>query len=189
MTAANDYSADKSYRTVAGTTGNLLALVATPTAHPDNRGQVRETYRASWFPMIPPIKQLVQSDSGPKVMRGMHLHRVQWDIWRFTAGKAIVRLYDPLTADQAFLAGDADTVIAIPPGIAHGFYTREGATLVYALTNEYDGTDEYGFYPFDGLDRVMTDMFKDDFGWPSHPHNLVISDRDKNALPLADFEG
>lgn len=122
-------------------------------------------------------------------MRGMHLHREQWDIWRFTAGKAIVRLYDPLTADQAFLAGDADTVIAIPPGIAHGFYTREGATLVYALTNEYDGTDEYGFNPFDGLDQVMYDQYLPDFGWPTHHLDLVISDRDKNAPRLVDFLG
>jgi dTDP-4-dehydrorhamnose 3,5-epimerase len=191
MTSANASLAAKSSptRQVEGTTGNLLAIVATPKGHPDTRGVVRETYRESWFPTVPPIKQLVQSVSGPKVLRGMHLHRKQWDIWRFTAGSAIVRLFDPVTTDQAMLTGDEDTVIAIPPGIAHGFYTREGATLVYALTEEYDGSDEYGFYPFDGLDQVMYDSFKPDFGWPTHHYGLTISERDLRAPRLVDFEG
>jgi dTDP-4-dehydrorhamnose 3,5-epimerase len=175
-------------REVTGTTGQLLAIVATPKANPDSRGVVRETYRASWFPSIPPVRQLVQSVSGPKVMRGMHLHRSQWDIWRFTQGKALVRLYDPVTTDPAFLHADEDVVIAIPPGIAHGFYTEPGCTLVYALTNEYDGTDEFGFYPFDGLDPLMYDMFKPDYGWPTHHYGLTISERDLRAPRLVDFE-
>ena len=119
----------------------------------------------------------------------MHLHRRQTDIWRFTEGRAVVRLYDPATGDQSMLSGDDNVVIAIPPGIAHGFYTMNGCTLVYALTEEYTGTDEFGFYPFDGLDPAMSDMFKPDFGWPTHHYNLIVSERDMRAPRLADFKG
>ena len=121
-------------------------------------------------------------------MRGMHLHRKQWDIWRFTEGSAFIRLFDPQTTDQLMLSGDEKVVVAIPPGIAHGFYTREGCTLVYALTEEYDGTDEFGFYPFDGLDRHLSDMFQPDYGWPTHHYGLTISERDLRAPRLVDFE-
>lgn len=176
-------------REVRGTTDQLLAIVVTPKSHPDSRGSVRETYRASWFPQVPPVKQLVQSVSGPKVLRGMHLHRRQHDIWHFTEGRAVVRLYDTATGDYAMVQGDENVVIAIPPGISHGFYTLNGCTLVYALTNEYDGSDEYGWYPFDGLDPEMFDAFQPDYGWPTHHHNLVVSERDMRAPRLADFEG
>ena len=29
--------------------------------------------------------------------------------------------------------------------MSHGFYTPTGCTLVYLLTREYDGSDEYGW--------------------------------------------
>lgn len=168
-------------------TGNLLALVATPEAHPDSRGSVRETYRQSWFPEVPTIKQLVQSNSKANVLRGMHFHKRQFDVWRFTSDSAIVRLYDHTTGDQAFLTGDKDTVIAIPPGISHGFYTRTGCTLVYALTEEYTGDDEFGWYPFDGLEGVDSDMFRPHQGWPTHHYNMIVSERDMRAPRLAEF--
>src|ERR1051325_1330785 len=46
------------------------ASLRTLTIHRDNRGNVRETFRASWFPALPPIKQLVRSKSKPKTIRG-----------------------------------------------------------------------------------------------------------------------
>ena len=62
--------------------------------HPDGRGCVLETYRASWFPGVPPVVQAVQSESRPRVQRAMHAHKIQWDIWHFVAGAAFVQLYD-----------------------------------------------------------------------------------------------
>lgn len=176
-------------REIRGTTRQLLGLLATPEAYPDSRGSVRETYRESWFPSVPRIKQLVQSESKANVMRGMHLHRQQHDIWRFVEGKAVVRLYDTATGDQAFLAGDKDTVIAIPPGISHGFYTKTSCILVYALTEEYTGDDEFGWWPFDGLDPDRYNMFLPDQNWPSNHFGLTMSERDLRAPRLADFEG
>lgn len=160
-----------------------------PIPRPDLRGQVMETYRESWFPQTPQVKQLVQSDSGPRVLRGMHLHKRQWDIWRFTRGRAWVRLYDTETDEQTFINADQSVVLAIPPGISHGFYTLAGVTLVYALTEEYDGSDEYGWLATDGLANIMKDwpgrtLFG---GWPTSLHDVVVSDRDARATPLADF--
>ena len=176
--SVSDFSGEK----LLSPMGTLMALVMRPKAHPDSRGTVRETYRASWFPMVPPVKQLVQSNSKAKTLRGMHSHRSQWDIWRFVSDEALVRLYDPIASDETFIVGNKDVVIAIPPGVAHGFYTEDGCILVYALTNEYDGTDERGFYPFDGLTSTSHP------GWPRHHYGLQISERDLRAPRLSEFE-
>ena len=169
------------------------ATLRTLQAHQDSRGNVRETYRASWFPEVPPIKQLVRSKSRPKTLRGMHLHRKQWDIWHFVKGYALVRLSRtaPVSSTPAHSIADhyiwatAETTIAIPPGISHGFYTPDGCTLVYALTEEYDGTDEFGWHWSDGVDP--TAEYAPD--WPLDPSGLLISERDLTAPRLGEFVG
>lgn len=148
--------------------------------HGDSRGNVRETYRASWFPQVPTIKQLVRSESRPQTLRGMHLHKRQWDLWHFVSGSALVRMLDA-DGEQTFVRADAGYTIAIPPGVAHGFYTEEGCTLLYALTEEYDGTDEFGWFPFDGLDEDSHP------GWPKDHIGLLVSERDLRAPRLVDF--
>lgn len=150
--------------------------------HPDDRGTVRETYRRSWFPQIPSIRQLVRSESKPMTLRGMHLHRRQWDIWHIVSGEALVRLrYED--GSESFHRADAGSTIAIPPGVSHGFYTESGCILVYALTEEYDGTDEFGWYPFDGLTEDSHP------GWPRTHLGIVVSERDLRAPRLAEFAG
>jgi dTDP-4-dehydrorhamnose 3,5-epimerase-like enzyme len=74
------------------------------------------------------------------------------------------------------------TTIAIPPGVAHGFYTEEGCVLLYALSEEYDGTDEYGFWPFSGLTEDSHP------GWPRDHIGIVVSERDLRAPKLEDFQ-
>lgn len=157
-----------------------MILVRNLDVHPDSRGNVRETYRASWFPEVPTIKQLVRSESKPNTLRGMHLHKRQWDIWHFVGGKALLRVRDR-EGRQVIQPTAGGTTIAIPPGVSHGFYTEEGCVLLYALTEEYDGSDEYGWYPFDGLTEDSHP------GWPRDHIGLVISERDLRAPRLADF--
>lgn len=151
----------------------------TLTVHGDIRGSVRESFRASWFRDIPPIVQIVHSESEPNVMRAMHAHKVQWDIWHLTAGRALVQLYDHRNGDHFPLWIDAGQTIAIPPGVSHGFYTPTGCTLVYALTREFDGTDEYEWNAYDS-DFPGANL------WPFQG-NAIQSERDKTARPLADF--
>lgn len=119
----------------------------------------------------------------------MHLHKNQTDVWRFTRGRAWVRLYDTETDEQRFINADQNIVLAIPPGISHGFFTNAGVTLVYALTEEYTGSDEYGWLATDGLENVMKDWPGQTLfgGWPTSLHNVVVSERDARATRLADF--
>lgn len=157
--------------------GPLLGLLVTVEHHPDLRGSVAETYRASWFPEVPPIKQLVQSNSKPGVARGLHSHAHQWDVWRFVSDGARVVLYDPDSGSLAAISMDKRHVLAIPPGIAHGFYTDSGCVLMYGLTNEYDGTDESGFFLWD----------KDFPGVSFFPDSATISIRDMRAPSLKEY--
>ena len=174
----------------SGFSGDKLRTL---TIHRDSRGNVRETFRASWFPEVPPIKQLVRSKSKPRTVRGMHLHRKQWDIWHFVRGAALVRLFDhdafPRYADDPqrigqdfFLWMGPGQTLAIPPGISHGFYTPDGCTLLYALTEEYDGSDEFGWWFADGIGQGE---FADE--WPRDHTGLNVSTRDMGARALAEF--
>ena len=166
----------------SGYSGARLAVVRTLTPHKDNRGNVRETYRASWFPQVPPIRQLVRSKSKPRTVRGMHLHRKQWDIWHFVSGAALVRVFYHDLGHDFFIWAGAGYTLAIPPGISHGFYTPDGCTLLYALTEEYDGSDEFGWHFSDG---IGLGEFADE--WPTDPTDLNISTRDLSAPRLAEF--
>lgn len=146
----------------------------------DERGSVREAFRASWLPGLPPIMQIVHSESGPNVMRAMHAHKRQYDIWHFTAGEAQVQLFDPFAMPRPMVLWvKPDTTLIIPPGTAHGFYTPNGCTLTYYLTEEYDGTDEFGFYALDP-------KYPGAQMWASN--NPVLSTRDQTAPLLAKFK-
>jgi dTDP-4-dehydrorhamnose 3,5-epimerase len=145
------------------------------TVHSDKRGSVREAFRASWFPGVPPIVQVVHSESRPGVMRAMHHHRQQYDIWHFVKGEAFVQLYDPETG---WYSGDwygPNDTLVIPPGVAHGFYTSSGCILTYYLTREFDGTDEF---EFDALDPEYPGAID----WPEpDARGYIRSKRDLNA--------
>ena len=185
----NESAGSESKNDSAESTRSVLdsyATIQTLLPHPDNRGNVRETFRASWFPQVPPIRQLVRSESKPKTLRGMHLHRKQWDIWHFVQGRALVRTLDR-DGGEGFFEADPGFTIAIPPGVSHGFYTEHGCTLLYALTEEYDGSDEFGWYPFDRPEKRVSSQLS--IRWPTDWRGLNISDRDVRAPRLAEFEG
>ena len=93
------------------------------------------------------------STSAAGVLRGLHLHRRQDDLWIVAEGRAFVALVDvrPALAGTG-PAGRRDprarrptTGSTIPTGVAHGFLALEPLQLVYLVTNEYDGSDELGF--------------------------------------------
>lgn len=139
---------------------------------------MREAYRESWFPGVPPVKQVVHSESVPNVLRAMHAHKRQFDIWHFTRGLAQVQLYDHRTDEWQDLQVGPGFTLLIPPGVSHGFYAVTQVSLVYFLTEEYTGDDEFGW---DALDS--------DF--PGHDRwigeSMIRSQRDLTAPTLADF--
>lgn len=118
----------------------------------DERGSFRELWRASAFP----DERFVQanlSTSAAGVLRGLHLHRRQDDLWIVAGGRALVALVDirACLADPAAQPAvetrelGPDDWVVIPSGVAHGFLALDPLDLVYLVTNEYDGSDELGF--------------------------------------------
>jgi len=133
-------------------TGVLRASVP---AAADLRGSFTELWRASRWEDLAGGRfvQANLSRSAAGVLRGMHFHRRQADLWILVDGRATVAVCDirPLLTDETarphalvleMVPGDA---VLIPESVAHGFHAPEQMSLVYFVTNEYDGSDELGF--------------------------------------------
>jgi len=139
-------------------------------AHPDARGTLREIWRRS-SQRIDPRQALVTSSTGG-ALRGMHVHLRQSDLAYVVAGRVFMALVDlrtdPLRTEEFWL--DESESLLIPPGVAHGYATDRGATMLYLLTEEADGSDELGFRFDDPQIGVA---------WPVA--SPTLSERDRNA--------
>ncbi len=156
--------------------------------HGDERGSFRELWRASDLP----DRRFVQanlSTSAAGVLRGLHLHRRQDDLWVVAEGRAFVALVDarPLVAGVGDAVVEvrelvADEWVVIPTGVAHGFLALDPLQLIYFVTNEYDGSDELGFAWDDPAVGVP---------WPTlsatPDGRPILSPRDAANPPLADL--
>ena len=157
--------------------------------HADERGSFRELWRAAAFP-DQGFVQANLSSSAAGVLRGLHLHRRQDDLWIVGSGRAFVALVDvrpPLDGsgpsaivETSELA--ADDWVLIPTGVAHGFLALDPLELIYLVTNEYDGSDELGF-AWDDPDVAVA--------WPSlsatPDGRPILSGRDGTNPPLAEL--
>jgi dTDP-4-dehydrorhamnose 3,5-epimerase len=157
--------------------------------HADQRGSFRELWRAGDFP-DEPFVQANLSTSAAGVLRGLHLHQRQDDLWIVADGRAFVALVDL----RPMLDGTgsaprietrelcADEWVVIPTGIAHGFLALDPLQLIYLVTNEYDGSDELGFAWDDPAVAV---------DWPplagTTDGRPILSERDGANPPLADL--
>jgi dTDP-4-dehydrorhamnose 3,5-epimerase len=178
-------SADRGTATPSALPGVRYGTVA---RHADSRGAFRELWRAGSFPDATFVQaNLSTSSSG--VVRGLHLHLRQDDLWVVGEGRAFVALVDvrpaldrggPPVVETREL--DVDDWVYIPTGVAHGFLAIEPLQLIYLVTNEYDGTDELGFAwddPAVGVPWPPLDSTRD--GRP------ITSDRDAANPPLAEL--
>jgi dTDP-4-dehydrorhamnose 3,5-epimerase len=150
--------------------------------HADARGRFMETYRSSWLPFAAPMVQGNRSESAPKVLRGLHYHRRQADLWVVQQGRVTTVLLDtrigsPTEGKHATLQqGDGEELaVYIPEGVAHGFYAHDQVVMSYLVTGEYDGTDELGV-AWDDPDLGIA--------WPDE--EPVLSERDQQNPRLAD---
>jgi dTDP-4-dehydrorhamnose 3,5-epimerase len=166
--------------------------------HADERGSFREIWREDTFGAIDPALAGAAPDTVPRfvqanlststagVLRGLHLHRRQFDHWVVASGRALVALVDV----RPMLAGGERPVVEtrelgqddwvdIPTGVAHGFLALEDLELVYLVTATYDGSDELGFAWDDPLAAVP---------WPPVPGTAdgrpILSGRDRANPPL-----
>jgi dTDP-4-dehydrorhamnose 3,5-epimerase len=151
----------------------------------DERGSFTELWRSSLTKQFD--EQMVQqnlSRSRAGVLRGMHFHRHQVDLWTVLEGRALAAttdvrglFIDPAgkATSQVIELGPGDSLF-IPREVAHGFWALEDVALLYLVSNEYDGTDELGFAWNDshaGID------------WP--PSEPILSDRDRSNPPLMEL--
>jgi dTDP-4-dehydrorhamnose 3,5-epimerase len=135
----------------------------------DERGAFMELWRARETDAAgATFRQANLSRSQARVLRGMHFHDRQLDLWIVLNGRASVALVDL----RARINGRGDALpteefemtaggsVLIPKRVAHGFLALEALELLYLVTNEYDGTDEHGFAwsdPAVGLNWPISD--------------------------------
>jgi dTDP-4-dehydrorhamnose 3,5-epimerase len=142
----------------------------------DERGSFTELWRASLTRPLAAgaMVQANLSRSRAGVLRGMHFHLRQADLWLMIEGEcfaAVTDLRPALAGGSAkselvpMRVGDA---LFIPPRVAHGFLAETDMTLMYLVSGEYDGTDEYGFAWDDTAAGIS---------WPKEPS--IISARDR----------
>lgn len=116
--------------------------------HGDERGRFAEVYRAAGMPAA--FAQCNHARSAAGVLRGLHYHRHQADLWYVAGGRMQVGLVDLRTpggrpaADTFVLDGDEPTTVYIPAGVAHGYLALTPIDVVYFVTAEYDPADEHG---------------------------------------------
>jgi dTDP-4-dehydrorhamnose 3,5-epimerase len=153
------------------------------TTFADDRGAFTETFRQAWLPGgEPAVVQSNLSRSRAGVLRGMHFHRAQSDLWVVLEGTAFIALCDLRTgspergtvASATFETANGLTALLIPPGVAHGFCAVTDVALQYMVTAYYDGSDEHGF-AWDDPDAAIR--------WPvAQP---LLSDRDRSNPSLS----
>ncbi len=148
--------------------------------HDDPRGTLREAWRASWLADLdlPALAQANHTISRAGALRGLHFHLRQTDIWVVLDGRAHVGLADirdlldgatdkAPTLSLELTSGDC---LVIPVGVAHGLWALTDVSLLYLVTEEYDGSDEQGFAWNDLTAGVS---------WPGG--DPVLSERDRSA--------
>jgi dTDP-4-dehydrorhamnose 3,5-epimerase len=149
-------------------------------AHADDRGSLTETYRRDWVRGGGEAVQANLSWSRPGVLRGLHWHRRQSDYWCVLSGVAHVRLVDLREGSPTRLAvervridaAEERIALAIPAGVAHGFFAETEVLLQYLVDAPYTGDDEFG---------LAWDDPAVDTAWPTA--DPILSERDR-ANPI-----
>lgn len=120
------------------------------TAHRDDRGVFTELFRQEWVSAVEPIQwNSVRSNAG--VLRGVHVHLVHDDYLTIAHGRMILGLCDLRPNSDTYrealtleLNAESPRAVAIPHGVAHGFYFEEDSIHVYAVSHYWNLDDELG---------------------------------------------
>ena len=150
--------------------------------HRDARGSVAEVYRQSW-PISPPPAQWGLTVSGANTLRGMHVHLKKHDYVVVVSGQMFLALHDlrPHSpthglAGAVILDGAEWCAVRIPPGVAHGFYFAETATVLLGASHEWSPEDEMG---------CRWDAPELRVGWPCTAP--ILSERDETSGSYAEL--
>jgi len=134
---------------------------------PDDRGCFAEVFRFGapgiTHDFLPQGRHQIQVSftiSYPGVIKAIHYHFKQTDLWAPLAGMFQVILCDLREetrrwgcVNTLFIGAQRPWKVRIPPGVAHGYKVIgvEPAKLLYATNSFYDSSDE-GRIPFDDPD-------------------------------------
>jgi dTDP-4-dehydrorhamnose 3,5-epimerase len=126
-----------------------VALRKLPCSH-DCGQEATQVYRADWRLNLAPVQwNLVASK--PNTLRGVHVHTDHWDYLHTVDGEMLLGLHDlrPWSptyrlAAQLRLTSDWPIGVAIPPGVAHGFYFAVLTRYFYALSHYWAPSDDLG---------------------------------------------
>jgi dTDP-4-dehydrorhamnose 3,5-epimerase len=117
----------------------------------DDRGYFFESYRREWLPGAREMIQGNCSFSHAGVLRGLHYHLKQADLWTVPSGVVRAALFDFRSSSptrgncETIDMGDANPVgLYIPRGVAHGFFVVKDAFMTYLVDEYYDNSDELG---------------------------------------------
>ncbi len=112
---------------------------------PDERGRLMECLRSDDELFIK-FGQLYMTTTYPGVVKGWHLHRVQWDNIVCVSGMIKLVLYDAREGspsngalEEHFLGEQRPLLVRVPPGVYHGWKCvgTEEAFIVNAPTEVY----------------------------------------------------
>ena len=143
----------------------------------DERGHFSEIARSADVPV--PLRQSSHSHSFQGVLRGLHFHRKQSDLWYLASGRAqiaLVDLRDPASGPQVqtwVADSESPATIFVPPGVAHGYLALTDVDMLYWTSHVYDPADEQGLAwddPALGIEWAIPEP--------------ILSDRDRDNPPL-----
>jgi dTDP-4-dehydrorhamnose 3,5-epimerase len=116
----------------------------------DQAGGMTELYRRDWGLDAVPVQWNLVS-SRPDTLRGVHVHLNHTDYLYVLSGEMLLGLHDMRTSSPTYrlavhqrLSGEAPCSIAIPPGVAHGFYFASKTEYFYAVSHYWNPSDELG---------------------------------------------
>jgi len=160
-----------------------------PFHHSDDRGEFVKTFHAGQvneFGRSFEFREEFYSISHKNVLRGMHFqlppHQHQKIVYCLT-GSILDVLVDLRQSEPTYgkslrfeLSAANRLVLWIPPGMAHGFLSREDKTcVIYKTDHEYALESDSGIR-WDSID----------FSWKVD--SPIVSARDRSFLKLTDFE-
>ena len=116
------------------------------TRHDDERGWFAEIWRASGLPK--PTRQVNLSRSRKGVIRGLHFHERQDDVFVCLEGMVRVVILDRTTGETFTedIGDDNFVAVYVPGTYAHGYEALTDSLFMYLVTEEYDASnpDEHG---------------------------------------------
>lgn len=123
-------------------------IVTELSRYEDERGYFSEVARLAELPSE--MLQASHSHSKKGVLRGLHFHRLQTDLWYLAQGSAQIALVDLRVhgsepqVETWITDAASPTTVLIPPGVAHGYLALTDIDMLYLTSRTWDPDDEQG---------------------------------------------